>query len=82
MLQGEPSIRRSPCPRKRISYAEIDSSDEESESRKIRRTNKTTNSQSTESPQPPRTPPQASRDLTSLTTTPNKRPINNEEIFR
>ena len=68
MLQGEPSICRSPRPRKRVNYAEMDSSDEERESRKIRRTNNTTDLESAESPVP-RTPPQAPRDLT---TTPNK----------
>ncbi|KAF0425124.1 hypothetical protein F8M41_006378 [Gigaspora margarita] len=51
------------------------------ESRKIRRTNNTTNSESAESPVP-RTPPQVSRVLTSLTTTPNKRPISNKEILQ
>ncbi|CAG8615146.1 10662_t:CDS:2, partial [Paraglomus brasilianum] len=63
-----PSICRSPRPKKRVNYAEIDSSDEERESRKIRRTNNTTDLESAESPVP-RTPPQAPRDLT---TTPNK----------
>ena len=81
MLQGDPSIHRLPRPRKRVNYAEIDSSGEERESRKIRRTNNTTNSESAESPVP-RTPLQAPRDLTSLTTTPNKRPISNEEILQ
>ncbi|CAG8581905.1 16463_t:CDS:2 [Dentiscutata erythropus] len=70
---GEPSVRRSPRPMKRVNYAE-DNSDEE---RKMRRVN----SQSTESPQP-RTPPQAPRVLTPLKTTPNKRPRNKEEIQR
>jgi hypothetical protein len=77
MLQGEPSVRRSPRPMKRVNYAE-DNSDEE---RKMRRVNSTAHSQSTEYPQP-RTPPQAPRDLTPLKTTPNKRPRNEEEIQR
>ena len=55
--------------------------DEEKKSGKIRRVNRTAHSQSTESPQPvPRTPPQAPRDLTPLEITPNKRPLNKEEI--
>ncbi|RHZ78278.1 hypothetical protein Glove_166g253 [Diversispora epigaea] len=75
--KGEPSVRRSPRPMKRVNYAE-DNSDKE---RKMRRVNSTAHSQSTESPQP-RTPPQAPRDLTPLKTTPNKRPRNKEEIQR
>ncbi|CAG8537560.1 7382_t:CDS:2 [Acaulospora colombiana] len=74
---GEPSVRRSPRPMKRVNYAE-DNSDEE---REMRRVNSTAHSQSTESPQP-RTPPQAPRNLTSLKTSPNKRPRNKEEIQR
>ncbi|CAB4445409.1 unnamed protein product [Rhizophagus irregularis] len=70
VLQGESSICRSPHPRKRINYAEIDSLDEERESRKIRRIDNTTNSELAESS--PRTPPQALQDLTSLEITPNK----------
>ncbi|CAG8774256.1 16236_t:CDS:2, partial [Racocetra persica] len=76
-VNGEPSVRRSPRPMKRVNYAE-DNSDEE---RKMRRVNSTAHSQSTESPQP-RTPPQAPRVLTPLKTTPNKRPRNKEEIQR
>ncbi|CAG8557486.1 301_t:CDS:10 [Gigaspora rosea] len=75
--KGEPSVRRSPRPMKRVNYAEVNSDEE----RKMRKVNSTAHSQSTESPQP-RTPPQAPRDLTPLKTTPNKRPRNKEEIQR
>lgn len=35
MLQGEPSVRRSPRPMKRVNYAEMDGSDEENYFAKI-----------------------------------------------
>src|ERR1041385_8455936 len=46
MLQGEPSVRRSPRPIKRVNYAKIDGSDKEKRSGKIRRVNSTAHSQS------------------------------------
>jgi hypothetical protein len=57
----------------------MDDSNEERKPEKIRKGNGIAYSQSAESP--PRTPPQAPRDLTSLTKTPNKRPLN-EEILQ
>ncbi|PKK59425.1 hypothetical protein RhiirC2_295069 [Rhizophagus irregularis] len=63
----EPSLRRSPRKKKRVSYVEVDEEGRVS----------STASQSAES-HPPRTPPQAPRDLSPLMNTPNKRPLERE----
>ncbi|RGB26418.1 hypothetical protein C1646_674813 [Rhizophagus diaphanus] len=83
--EGELSVRRSPRYKRRVSYVEVEDSDEDSDEEKKSRKLKRVNShlQSTESPQQsteslqsvPSTPPQAPRDLSPLMTTPNKRPL-------